>query len=101
MQFNLDDIGLILLTLWVVIVVGYSLYRTYGQATTVEKLLMVRRLVNLAEEVFTEPKSGQERFAYVLNKLIHLYPKEDPNQLSLWIERAVQQMKEATKGKEL
>lgn len=55
MQFNRDDIVLILLTLLVVIVVGYSLYRTYGQATTVEKLLMVRRLVNLAQEVFTEP----------------------------------------------
>lgn len=101
MQFDLDNIGLILLALWVLIVIGYSFYRTYGQATTVEKLMMVRRLVNLAEEVFTDPKSGQERFAYVLDKLSHLYPKEDPSQLNVWIERAVQQMKEAAKGKEL
>lgn len=99
MQFNLDNIGLILLALWVVIVVGHSVYRTYGQATTVEKLLMVRRLVALAEDVFTEPKSGPERMTYVLDRLVQLFPDDDRARLEAMIEAAVQQMKEQDRPK--
>lgn len=89
MSFNLETISLILLTLWMAFLVVYSFYRDYRQSTTAEKLAMVRRLVIVAEQTFTEPGTGNQRFTYVINKLAHLYPKDEYADLAELIEAAV------------
>lgn len=73
-------------------------YQKWRMASTAEKLDMVRNLVTVAEQVIAEPGSGKERFAYVINKLVKQYPKEEYDHLSHLIEAAVYELNQA-KGK--
>lgn len=81
----------LLITIW-------HQYQKWRMASTAEKLSMVRNLVTVAEQVIAEPGSGKARFAYVINKLVKQYPKEEYEHLSELIEAAVYELNQA-KGK--
>lgn len=74
------------------LVAGWYQYQKWRQSSIQEKLSMVRNLVTVAEQVFSESGSGKERRAYVLSKLVKRYPKEEYEHLSELIEAAVYEL---------
>lgn len=81
-----------------VLAAGWYQYQKWRQASTKEKVDMVRNLVTVAEQIFAESGSGKQRFAYVISKLVKRFPKEDYEHLGELIEGAVYELNQA-KGK--
>lgn len=53
----------------------------------------VSRAVNAAEQIFSEPGKGEEKYDWVMNFIKNLYPKTDAMTLRVMIEYAVKVMK--------
>ena len=86
----------ILMTVGLIIVVGAAIALTWLQwrkATPAERSDMVaeavQRLVEAAEQVYPQPRQGQTKFGWVMNRLAKRFPDVEWETMSEYVEQAV------------
>ena len=86
----------ILMTIGLIIVVAAALvlaWQQWQKATPEQRADLVaeavRRLVDAAEQMYPQPKQGQTKFGWVMNRLAKRFPDVEWETLSEYVEQAV------------
>lgn len=92
----MTDAVLIVGLVFVIVAGAAAAYLEWQKRTPAERVDMiegaVRRLVDAAEQMYPQPKQGQAKFGWVMNRLAKRFPEAEWETLSEYVEQAVLHM---------